>query len=69
MNSQLKRVVFIGFCLTVFTGISHAESMYVTDLIKLTLRSGPSTDYKILDVIESGQQVEILEPGTPRPNR
>ena len=63
MNSQLKRVVFIGFCLTVFTGISHAESMYVTDLIKLTLRSGPSTEYKILDVVESGQQVEILQPG------
>ena len=63
MNLQLKRVVFIGFLLTIFAGISHAESMYVTDLIKLTLRSGPSTDYKILDVIESGQQVEILQPG------
>jgi SH3 domain protein len=63
MNLQLKRVVFIGFFLTIFTGISHAESMYVTDLIKLTLRSGPSTEYKILDVVESGQQVEILQPG------
>ncbi|UCD77378.1 MAG: TIGR04211 family SH3 domain-containing protein [Desulfobacterales bacterium] len=63
MNMQLKRMVFIGICLTIFSGISYAESMYVTDLIKLTLRSGPSTEYKILAVVESGQQLEVLEPG------
>jgi SH3 domain protein len=63
MKLKLKQVVFIGFLLVIFSGISHAESMYVTDLIKLTLRSGPSTEYKILDVVESGQQVEILESG------
>jgi len=64
MNLMIKRAVFfIGICLAVFTGVSHAASMYVTDLIKLTLRSGPSTEYKILAVIESGQQLEILEPG------
>jgi SH3 domain protein len=37
--------------------------MYVTDVIKLTLRSGPSTEYKILEVVESGQKLEILEAG------
>ena len=63
MNLQLKRVVFIGIWLTIFSGISYAESMYVTDLIKLTLRSGPSTEYKILAVVESGQQLDVLEPG------
>jgi SH3 domain protein len=63
MNLKLKHAVFIGICLTIFAGISHAESMYVTDVIKLTLRSGPSTEYKILAVVESGQRLEILEPG------
>lgn len=63
MKLQLKRVVFIGICLVVFAGISHAESMYVTDVIKLTLRSGPSTEYKILAVVESGQKLDVLEPG------
>jgi len=37
--------------------------MYVTDVLKLTLRSGPSTEHKILAVVESGQQIELLEPG------
>jgi len=63
MNLLLKRVVFIGICLTIFSGMAYAESMYVTDLIKLTLRSGPSTEYKILAVVESGQKLEVLEPG------
>jgi SH3 domain protein len=63
MNLQLKRMVLIGMFLTIFSGISYAESMYVTDLIKLTVRRGPSTEYKILAVVESGQQVEVLEPG------
>lgn len=63
MKTQLKQLVFIGFFLTFFAASGFAESMYVTDVIKLTLRSGPSTEYKILAVLESGQQVEVLEPG------
>jgi len=63
MKIQLKRIVLIGFFMTFFSAIGFAETMYVTDVIKLTLRSGPSTEYKILAVVESGQQLEILEPG------
>ena len=63
MKKHLKRIVLIGFFLTFFSAIGFAESMYVTDVIKLTLRSGPSTEYKILAVVESGQQVEVLEHG------
>lgn len=37
--------------------------MYVSDILKLTLRTGPSTENKILAVIESGQQLEIVEYG------
>lgn len=44
------------------TGVS-AETMYVSDMLKLTLRTGPSTENKILAVIESGQQLALLEPG------
>ena len=63
MKMQLKRLVFIGFFLTIFSTNVFAERMYVTDVIKLTLRSGPSTEYKILATVESGQMVEVLEPG------
>jgi len=63
MKQQLQRLVFLGIVLMCFSANGFAESLYVTDQLKLTLRSGPSTEHKILAVVESGQQVEMLEPG------
>ncbi len=63
MKQQLQRLVFLGIILMCFSANGFAESMYVTDQLKLTLRSGPSTEHKILAVVESGQKVEMLEPG------
>ncbi|MDB4442644.1 TIGR04211 family SH3 domain-containing protein [bacterium] len=63
MKQHFKRIVYVGIVLMCFSANGLAESMYVTDLLKLTLRSGPSTEHKILSVVESGYQVEILEPG------
>ena len=37
--------------------------MYVSDILKLTLRTGPSTENKILAVIESGQMLNIVKFG------
>ncbi len=63
MKQQLKQIVFLGIVLICFSANGFAETMYVTDVIKLTLRSGASTEHKILAVVESGEQVEILAPG------
>ena len=52
-------VIFVGW----FSSSGSAETMYVTDVLKLTLRSGPSTEHKILAVIKSGQEVDVLETG------
>ena len=37
--------------------------MYVSDILKLTLRTGPSIENKIIAVIESGQMMEVIEFG------
>jgi SH3 domain protein len=63
MKQHYKQIVFLVFVLILSAGLGLAETMYVTDVLKLTLRSGPSTEHKILSVVESGQQVELLEPG------
>jgi SH3 domain protein len=55
------------FCLSLMLGLFsnfvYAETMYVSDILKLTLRSGPSTENKILAVIESGQMLDIVKSG------
>ena len=63
MKQLAMRIAIIGICLMVFVTFGSAENIYVTDVLKLTLRSGPSTEHKILSVIESGQQLEILDRG------
>jgi SH3 domain protein len=65
MHFLFKRFRRIGllFFLFLFATAAGAETMYVSDMLKLTLRTGPSTENKILAVIESGQQMELLEAG------
>jgi SH3 domain protein len=63
MKQHFKQIVYLGIILMFFPANGLAETMYVTDMLKLTVRSGPSTEHKILAVAESGQQIEMLEPG------
>ncbi|CAB1062905.1 hypothetical protein D1BOALGB6SA_7687 [Olavius sp. associated proteobacterium Delta 1] len=63
MKMQLKRLVLIGICLTFFSAAGFAENMYISDKLKVTVRRGASTEYKIVAMAESGDRVEILEAG------
>jgi SH3 domain protein len=63
MKILLKQIVFLGICVMCFCAVGFAETRYVTDLLKLPLRTGPSTEYKILDLVKSGEQLEVVEPG------
>ena len=62
MNHISKFIIYIGFFLIVFYNAAHAETMYVSDVLKLTVRTGKGQDYKIIAVIQSGQTVEVLQP-------
>ncbi len=40
-----------------------AETLYINDIVTVTLRTGPGTDHKIISMIKSGQKLEGLESG------
>jgi len=61
MNHIIKFIVFIGFFLFVFYNAAHAETMYVSDVLKLTVREGKGTGEKIIAVIQSGQSIDVLQ--------
>ena len=65
MNFLLERFRLWGlvllFCL--FSASVYGETMYVSDILKLTLRTGPSIENKIISVIESGQMMEVIKFG------
>jgi SH3 domain protein len=63
------RLVVLPVCVLVAAGAllagpsPAAETAYVVDVIRVSVRSGPSNDQKPLGLIESGNPVEVLKPG------
>jgi SH3 domain protein len=45
------------------SGLAHAESGWVKDELRLNLRSGPGTQYRIIGVIKTGDSAQILSRG------
>ena len=65
MKFLLKRLRLLGLVLLVclFSASVYGETMYVSDILKLTLRTGPSIENKIISVLESGQVMEVIKFG------
>lgn len=63
MKVLMKRIVFVGACLMLFAGPVHAAAMYVTDIVEITLRTGPSLQNKIMTFLQSGQRLDIIQKG------
>lgn len=51
--------VIVGICLITQQG--WAEKAYVTDSFKVTFRTGPGVENKIISMLSSGQPVEVLD--------
>ncbi|HUV50221.1 MAG TPA: TIGR04211 family SH3 domain-containing protein [Anaerolineae bacterium] len=58
----MRFIIFIGVCMILFCSTVQAETMYISDDIRITLRTGPGIDHKISAMIKSGQEVEVLQP-------
>jgi SH3 domain protein len=65
MNFLLKlfRLSGLVLLLCLFSASVYGETLYVSDILKLTLRTGPSIENKIIAVIESGQKMEVIKFG------
>ncbi len=60
----MKKIVVWSVVLVVLWGTPlWAQRMYVTENIKITLRTGQGTDHKIISMVPSGQLVDVLAQG------
>ncbi len=57
----MKKYIFLVILFFLFVPSSQAETRYVVDFIRITLRTGPGVENKVLEMIESGQKLEVLE--------
>jgi SH3 domain protein len=61
----MKRILLLLIITMVLLGVfsisSWAETAYITDKFKVTFRSGPSLDNKVVRMLPSGQELEVLD--------
>ena len=57
------RLLGLVLLVCLFSASVYGETMYVSDILKLTLRTGPSIENKIISVLESGQVMEVIKFG------
>lgn len=56
---QLSAVIILLLC-AVYGGQAFAATRYVSDELRITLRSGAGSQYKILDTLATGARVNVL---------
>ena len=57
----MKNFIVVVICLLLFSVPVQAETMYISDIVKITLRTGPGADHRVIGMLQSGQQVEVLK--------
>ena len=62
MKSYVRILGTVGICLFLLSTAVLAETKhYINDSMKVTMRTGPATDRKIIALLSVGQEVEILK--------
>ena len=62
MKSYVRTLGIVGICLFLLSTAVLAETKhYINDSMKITMRTGPATDRKIIALLSVGQDVEILK--------
>ncbi len=62
MKSYVKTLGIVGICLFLLSTTVLAEAKhYINDSMKITMRTGPATDRKIIALLSVGQEVEVLK--------
>lgn len=59
----MKGLCIIGMCLVLFATPVLADNKYINDKMKITMRTGPGIDRKIISLLRIGDKVEVVQPG------
>lgn len=58
---KFRFILFMTFGLCLMGQLSWADRAYVTDSFKITLRTGPSSENKVIAMPNSGEAVEVMD--------
>ncbi|MCK5097650.1 MAG: SH3 domain-containing protein, partial [Desulfobacteraceae bacterium] len=61
MDKSYKYIIIVACFIIISSGFCYAESKYVTDITKITMRSAPDAEHKIISMLKSGTVIHVLE--------
>ena len=59
----MKRHILMGIFFLLISTTGYAETRYISGIIQITLRTGPGIDHRVIAMVKSGQEVEIIDAG------
>jgi SH3 domain protein len=59
----MKKLILFSLFFLFFSVFVNAETMFVTGIKKITFRTGPGNEYKILKQITLGEKITLIEKG------
>lgn len=60
---KISSLIFLILVPLIFCDVSHAETGYVSDMLILTMRNGPGSNYNVVQTLRSNATLKILEKG------
>jgi len=61
MKKKYQYVAIMFLWMVFFTSTLFAEDIYVAGITKVTMRTGPGIENKIVDILTSGDKLELVE--------
>ncbi|MFP4030778.1 MAG: TIGR04211 family SH3 domain-containing protein [Desulfococcaceae bacterium] len=58
---RAKRLILVALAVLAGAAGAQAATRYVNDVIKITMRTGPGINHKVIKMPQSGQQVQLLD--------
>ncbi len=59
-----KIFTMIFFAVLILAGPAHGNTLYVTDELEITMRTGPSLQHRVINMLSSGASLEVLDETT-----
>jgi len=60
-DTSLKAVLIFVLLGTVLSSVCRGESLYVIDSLTITVRTGPSTEHKVIGLLKTGEKVDLKD--------
>jgi len=61
VKGKVMKIIWALFVMCLFIPAAYAKTQYVTDVLYITLRTGPGDEFKVLKAMKTGTKLQVIE--------